>query len=294
MSLELEIIKEDLKVARKYLGDNNFDYVNIIANRIMSNLLVAEGNDKILMTIGWILRDISGEMNLSKGYKDKSKISNAVNEAKTSLDKLIDILAKNEQTEQKILEIYFNYQKRVRKYLLPVPEDSVYTIKPEFTRKVNLMMFKHLSDNQEILIKENNTLIKGIINDLSRCINEHGAKEADYISYLVFRVFDSYYDYVLYSEIGIDGKIKNVESLKSKLSIYIERIEKIVPMMDNDLEELCKYCVNILVDLAIEFRKNYMNYMPIYTPAKKIIEMPEEAKKKIGETIAKAFEEEAT
>lgn len=294
MSLELEIIKEDLKVARKYLGDNNFESVNIIANRIMSNLLVAEGIEKILMTIGWILRDISGEMNLTRAYKDKSKISNAVNEAKTSLDKLIEMLAKNEHTEQKILEIYFNYQKRVRKYLLPVQEDAVYTIKPEFTRKVNLMMIKHLLDNRKLLLQGNNNLIKGIISDISRCINEHGAKEADYILYLVFRAFDSYYDYALYSEIGIDGKIKNVESLESKLSSYIERIEKMVPMMDGDLEELCKYSVDILVDLAIEFRTYYINYMSIYTPVKKMIEMPEEAKKKIGETIAKAFEEEAT
>jgi len=296
MSLINLIIKEDLKVAKKYI-EKRPELINVIGNRIMSNLLVADGNDeKILMLAGWTLREISGNLINIDRLGNESKFSNGMDISKIYLDKLIDLVSRNSYSDIKLCELYVNYEKEIRIHIIPESEDDIYTKKPEFTRKVNLMLIEHFLENKKLLLQENNHLINGLINEMARVINEHGAKEGDYITFLIFKAFDKYYDYATYAEMGFDKKIDNKEQLESKLNPYLDKIIQLVPLLiEDNNEELYKHSGEIFIDLGVEFRKNFINYSDIYIPTlKKEIELPQEAKERISETIAKAFEEETS
>lgn len=295
MSLINQIIKEDLKVAKKYV-DKRPELVNVIGNRIMSDLLVADDDEKILMLAGWILREISGNLINIDRLGNESKFANGIAISKDYLDKLIDLVSKNSYTDIKLCELYVNYEKEIRIHILPESEDDIYTKKPEFTRKVNLLLIKHFIENKKLLLQENNHLVNGLINDMGRVINEHGAKEGDYIIFLIFKAFDKYYDYALYNVLEFDKKIENKEQLESKLNPYIDKINELIPLLIEDKnEELYKHSGEIFIDLSIEFRMNFINFSEIYIHTlKKELELPLEAKERISESIAKAFEEETS
>ena len=296
MSLINQVIKEDLKIAKKYV-DKRPELVSVIGNRIMANLLVAEGNDeKILMLAGWILREISEDLNNINRSGNKSKFTNGISISKKYLDKLSDLVSINSYTYIKLCELYVNYKKDMRIHILPESEDDIYTKKPEFTRKMNLVLINHFLDNKELLLQENNQLVNGLIGDMARVINEHDAKEGDYITFLLFKAFGKYYDYALYNAMGLDKKIENKEQLESKLDPYIDKIRKLLPLLIEDKNEEIYDCSGkFLTNLGIEFRKNFLNFSDIYIPTiKKELELPPEAKERIGQTIAKAFEKETS
>lgn len=265
MSLAVEILKQDLKVAKKYIDKDLYNF-NVISNRIMSNLLVADDDEKILLMVGIILKEMAGELNSIKAFNDETKYSDGVHIAKTYLDKLSDIIATKEYGGNKLLEFYFEYENKILVHLTRPSEDIIYKKQTEFTRKFNLMIIQHFLDNKELLLQENNNLLKGLINEFSRVINLHGGKEADFVIYLVFKSFDKYYEYALYSEIGLNGRIGDKKSLQSKLTPYIENIEKMKQMVEDDeaLDELYKLSTEMLCDLAIRYRKYFINYMDIY------------------------------
>ena len=295
MSLINQVIKEDLKVAKKYV-EKRPELVNVIGNRIMSDILVADDDEKILMLVGWIVREISGNLTNIDRSGNESKFTNGIAISKDYLDKLIALVSKNSYTDIKLCELYVNYEKEIRIHILPESEDDIYTTKPEFTRKVNLYLIKYFMDNKKLLLQKNNHLVNGLINDMGRVINEHGAKEGDYITFLIFKAFDKYYDYALYSVLEFDTKIENKEQLESKLNPYIDKINELIPLLIEDkTEELYKHSGEIFIDLGIEFRKNFINFSDINIHTlKKELELPLEAKEKISETIAKAFEEETS
>jgi len=66
MDTTINVIRQDLKVARNAIDAEEFGMVNVIGNRIMSNLLVEDREE--LMIIGWML-NINCCNHLSCGQK---------------------------------------------------------------------------------------------------------------------------------------------------------------------------------------------------------------------------------
>ncbi|MCX9085488.1 MAG: hypothetical protein OIN87_11915 [Candidatus Methanoperedens sp.] len=291
LSLIIDVLRQDLKVAENAIKNNNFVFVSVIGNRIMSNLLADESKTKELMLIGWIVREISVDLDAIKRLKDQTKLVKSTKVANECIDKIDTMLSKKEYGIKELWNVYFDLEKDIRDSILTTMEDKVYTKKPEFTRQITLVLMKHFLTNRDLLLKQNALLAKGLLNDLSRVINEHGATEAEYIIFIVFKSFDLYFDYAMYSE-TIDGKI-NETALKSKIDSYINVIEKISKNHEaKELEEIYNESTSLVYDLSIEIRKYFINYFIIHTQiVDRKLELPEEAKQKIGETISKAFEE---
>jgi hypothetical protein len=293
ISLIIDVLRQDLKVVENALKVNNFGMVSIIGNRIMSNLLLADASKtKELMLIGWIVKEMGGELEEIKRYKDESKLANGTKIVEENLKKIVTMLSKKEYGNKEVWELYFDFEKKMQVYILNDLEDKSYTRKPEFTHEITLFLLQHFLANKDLLLKQNTQLNKGILNDLSRTINEHGATEGEYIFYIIFKVFDLYFDYVLYSE-TIDGKI-NEASMRPKIDVYINTIEKIYQIYEaKNLEKMYPASIALVYDLSIEIRKYFLNYFIIHTQqfVERKFELPEEAKQRIGETISKAFEE---
>ena len=94
ISLIIDVLRQDLKVAENAINENNFGFVGVIGNRIMSNLLADESKTKEFMLIGWILKDISGELETVKRLKDSNKLTNSTKTAKEYLEKIGTMLSK--------------------------------------------------------------------------------------------------------------------------------------------------------------------------------------------------------
>ncbi len=292
VSLIIDVLRQDLKVAENAINENDFGFVGVIGNRIMSNLLADESKTKEFMLIGWILKDISGELETVKRLKDTTKLASSTKIAKEYLEKIGAMLSKKAYGDKELWQLYFDLEKNMRDNLLSKLEDKSYTRKPEFTRKITLVYLQHFLANKDLLLKQNALLTKGILNDLARNINEHGATQAEHIIYIVFKAFDLYFDYVFYSETLPDGKI-NETGLKPKIDRYTNIIDKIYKIYESEkLNDIYPESTALVYDLSIEMRKYFLSYFIIHAQvAERKVELPEEAKQKISETISKAFEE---
>jgi len=290
MDTTTNVIRQDIKVAKNVIDDEDFGMVNVIGNRIMSNLLV-EGREE-LMIIGWMLKDLGGELGSIKERKEEEKLKDAIKSAKKHLDELGDMLVHKRTSASDLWDRYFDIEKKIRKTLLSKSEADEYKEEHEFSKKAAIMLIEHLHSNRELLLKKNNRLISGVANDLSRIVNEHGGKEA-IIVYLVFRALDHYHRYLLYEE-GIDGKIEDESRFKSKIDEYIDEIYEMASMIrDAQIDNLYEYSNRILGKLGSEYRKYFINYLDIpRIVVEREIEIPEKAKEKIGDIVSKSFEKE--
>ena len=290
MDTTINVIRQDLKVAKNAIDDKDFGMVNVIGNRIMSNLLVEDRVE--LMIIGWMLKDLGGELGGIKERKEEEKLKDAIKSAKEHLDELGDMLVHKRTSASDLWDRYFDIEKKIRKDILSKSEADEYKEEDEFSKKAAIMLIEHLHSNRELLLKKNNRLISGVANDLSRIVNEHGGKEA-IIVYLVFRALDHYHRYLMYEE-GIDGKIEDESIFKSKIDGYIDKVYEMASMIrDAQIEDLYEYSNRILGKLGSEYRKYFINYLDIpRIVVEREIEIPEKAKEKIGDIVSKSFEKE--
>jgi len=292
METVIEVIKQDISAAIKALDKDDFRFINTMGNRIASNLLIGERKD--LMIIGYLLREIGLEFGIIKG-KDEKRLGKCREFGRKFLRGLQSIISRDKINTKEIWELYYDYEDNVRKYIPMDIEISVYKDIPEFTGKTTSMLAKHLEANKEVLLRENNQLIGGVLNELTRVINVHGLERRDLIFYLLLQSLIGYYEYLLYSETR-DGSLENKEEFKKKIYPYVDKIVDLVSNFDSsDLEKMYNRSNEILGELCSEWRKFFINYMEIIRtyPERRVEIIPEEAKKKIGETIAKALEEEA-
>jgi hypothetical protein len=290
MDTTINVIRQDIKVARNAIDGKDFGMVNVIGNRIMSNLLVEDREE--LMIIGWMLKDLGGELAGIKERKEESKLENAIKLAKEHLDELGDMLTAKRTSASDLWDRYFDIEKKIRKSLLSKLEDEVYKEELEFSKKAAIMLLEHFHSNRELLLKKNNQLISGVANDISRVVNDHGGKEATVV-FLVFKALDRYCEYLMYEE-GDDGKIEDESRFKSKIDGYIDNIYEMASMIRNGrMEDLYEHSNHILGKLGSEYRKFFINYLePLRVVVERKIEIPEKAKEKIGDIVSKSFEKE--
>lgn len=291
MDTTINVLKQNIKVAQKAVDDKDFAQVNIIGNRVMSDLLV--GARRELMIIGWMLKDLSGELSIIKELNDDAEPPEVLKLSKEHLGELKDLIEKKTASPENLWDRYLVFEKNIRKYLLPQSEADLYKVEPEFSKKAAIMMIEHLESNRELLLDEKNQLIFGIANDLSRIVNEHGGEEAA-IVYLVFRALGHHYRYLMYEAMDKNG-IQNKDSLMSKIGKYIDDINLMASMIRDepqDKDKLYQHSNKILGDLGLEFRKYVLNYVDIpKVVVEGKLELPEKAKETIGNLISKSFEE---
>ena len=290
MDTTINVIRQDLKVAKKAIDDEELGMVNVIGNRIMSNLLVEDREE--LMIIGWMLKDLGGELGGIKERKEESKLEDAKKLAKPHLDELREMLTAKRTSASDLWDRYFDIEKKIRKDILSKSEADEYKEEHEFSKKAAIMLIEHLHSNRELLLKKNNQLISGVANDLSRVVNEYGGKEA-IVVYLVFRALDHYYRYLIYEEV-VDGKIEDKSRFKSKIDEHIDKVYEMASMIrDAQIDDLYEYSNRILGKLGSAYRKYYTNYLDIpRIVVEREIEIPEKAKEKIGDIVSKSFEKE--
>ena len=306
------IIKQDLEVAEKSIDKNDFALVSIIGNRIMSNVLTANKTD--LLLLGLIVRDLGFDLSWieikNKNIKDKSKPKNKSPKAELYLElntakeisKNCLVLIEDEIARGHIdaISFYNKYEileSQLRLFLLSDCEKTSYDDQPEYSRLFAINSIDMFYSFRAVLFAGNNNLIQSIAGELSRNYNEHGGKEALMV-YFVFKLFLDFYKYVQI-ELFFSESQNMIWNTKDKLNEYSELIYKFRShLIDGKIDIINNAFNEIITRIGVDFRIYYLNYGDITirtqgeAPRKAKIELPKEAKQKIGDIIAKSLQSE--
>lgn len=291
--LIIETISQDMGVAIAALKEDEFVLVNILGNRIATNLMV--GNRNELIMIGFLLKEIPSELGRIGEVNDR-KLPECKNRGIEFIKNLQKLLNKDEVDIGGIWKEYENYEKDIKKYLLTKSEASIYKESQNFTKETRLMLLQHLNKNKVLLLRERNDLIDGVIREFLRVINTHGFYPEDLVFYLLMKAFGSYYNYFIYDYFG--GEETDKKEKEREINSYVEKIHELF-LAENKLDDIYEQSADMIGELGVKWRKYFINYGEIRLLLRAEggaeiprMEIPEEAKKKIGEVITEGLKKE--
>src|SRR6267143_437481 len=287
MSYDGTIFKQDLKAIMNALGKDDFESLNIYANRIMSNAHIFKDSER--MICGLLIKDLALTLYPLAVQKSPKPKSTAKALAAGFLRKIYD-QQENVSTENLWSE-YHTFSNKVNDSLLKEHEESAYSgNNAEFTHAAVKILIKKLSQNKQKLCDPNCLLFKGILNEISRLYKVHGGELSDEFAYALITALDRCYEYI----VSIFGNTAGFE--KEVDTRIMPEIEKILSIMENVERQQGRWINEIdskLFELCSQWREYFLLYMEHGEPAKeKVVRLPEESRKKLTEAIARSLEEE--
>lgn len=255
-------------MAEKKINKADFQFVTIIGNRIMTNLLVAEKND--LMIVGWLIRDLGLDLLAIASYikdgKSKGQRGDAIEEVKKlSIDYLKFIreeIIQESINAETLFDKYYVLQSKLRKRILNDAEATTYDSQTEFSKLFAIKMIDIFYSNKKILLTKQNNLLPAIANELSRTYNAHGGKEILY-AYFVFKAFNDFYKYA-YLEMFLNEEKNVLWDTKSKVEEYSGLIYEFKSKLISSDSDLVWAAFNDIVSkIGLDFRLYYLNYSEI-------------------------------
>lgn len=284
MSSLRKATEEDLRAALEAFRKDSFGDVNLFANRIMANAVF--DTDTTLFLPGFFLKDAA----LIFGALKTREKAISYSTAKSHGFKFVEFLQKSLSssiTEEQLWKKFHGFLDIIRKFEMSEFEKASYSDNPEFTKKAFSWLFDYLKKNTEILFDKNNLLLKGILNEMSRIFRVHSGGLSEIVLMSLVKALDRYYEYIrkIYER---PNNLIDEERVKRDVLPYIDQIKKVY-RSELKLSE----ADSILWNLVRGWREFFIQRMELFTPTVRFergIEMPEELKKKLSESVTKALE----
>jgi hypothetical protein len=278
-------MQEDLKSVQRSCEADDFENMNVFANRMMSNAVIE--SDRKFMLIGFLLKDSAIEMLQLRGAAKDGAISTAKSLVTRFAQNLDDLSRRADFDEEAMWNEYVDLSERIRRFhLLPV-EEKAYSANREFTRKVANWMLDHLTSNQELLLEPKSRLLKGCLNEIGRAYRVHGADRREIVIFSLLTALDRVYSYARFAY--LKGTELDTRRMQDTIFPYLDRISKVVSG-----EIQAKTVDDILCELIAKWREAFVNYMELREVSGMAVErgvqLPEETKKKITEAITSSLE----
>ncbi len=248
-------IKQDLNVARQYFRLKNFELLGKMGDRIMSNLLL--GEEKDLMIIGYLVKEVSEEF-IGIRDEDPVRLNGCMDAGEKFIRDLSDSLSDDFEPTL-IWEHYSNYKTKIVEFIPTDVELMVYQKDVEFTAKTTRRLMKLLDENRPLLLDNYNNLLLSILNEQKRVINIYGFTKSDLILYMSLKAFYEYYLYLLAFKMAnnMEG-----EAISGKVYHYVDKISQ----LPTGFEAMSKESNKILGELGYKTRMFYMeNVDPVET-----------------------------
>jgi len=256
------IIGQDLEVAENLVVREDFSSVQMIGNRIMTNLFAADKSE--LMILGWIVKELGLEFT-SLQTKKNDKLNEAKEHFKDFLKRSRYEIQRGNSNSKTYWEAYNTIEAKIRVIELPDHERTVYNDQVGFSKNFAIKMIDVFYSNKDMLFLKHNNLIPVITNELSRNYNQHGGEET-LAAYFVFRAFDNYYRYA-FVEMFVIREAEIFTRTKAKLNDYIKCIYNLKQaLVDQNLGNLYNVLDEILIRLGIDYRLYYLKYADIAFP----------------------------
>jgi hypothetical protein len=275
-----EVIEQDAKAAYSAFKNDDFRDMNIFANRIMSNAVLSE--DYRFVLVGFFLKEIARIYGLMKARKDLSAFSTAKSLGDTYLKSIGLGKSFNELWEE-----YYQFYGRVGEHRLDEYEKESYKKNVEFTRYAFRWLIGKLSEDRNILLNENNQFVHGILNEMDRIIRVHGGELNHLYAWSLVRALQLYYSYVDYF-----GKEERKQIIEKSVFSYIDDIAKTLLKDPIDPNEVTNLLQRVIVDWRICFLHFMERAELVPIEGEKKVQITEETRKKISESVTKALEEE--
>lgn len=289
MPYSQDIFQQDLRAVKDALEKEDFDNLNIFANRITGNSYIFA--DKPRMICGLILKDMALTL-LPLAQSKKSKSVTTAKALAAGFFKKLSDHAKGEINTLYLWEEYHSFSNSVKRNLMDEHEDVSYKGEDSaFTHEGVMFLLKLLKTRKDALHQPECLLFKGILNEISRLYKVHGGELSDEFAFFLITALDRCHEYVLeifgHDEtiLGkeVDGKIgPEVDNVLEIMNKVEESKGKWIPEVD---EELFK--------LGSMWREYFILYMEHGKQAKEMaVRLPAESRKKLTEAIARSLEEE--
>jgi len=285
IALTNKSLLEDLNVTALALEQDDYDNMNIFANRIMSDATIVSDNK--LLLIGFFLKDVATEMMELTATKKASALATAKTHASAFVSKMKELAKQKDFEEKEMWKAYVDFSDDIRKFHLMPAEEKSYADDTGFTREVATWLLKRLHEEQDNLLERKNQFLKGILNELGRTYRVHGAEEREIVLLSLLTALDRFYDYVRFACEAPDGSL-DAEKIKERLFPYIDRTLQAMETVETTKIDA------LLCELVVKWREAFIRYMDIRrivrVPVEKGVQLPEETKKRITEAVTKALD----
>lgn len=247
-----EILSQDFEYCLKAFENDNFNLMNIAANRLMENSIFLE--NKEIFLIAAIFKDIAndymGIVQKKRNTLNSAKVlgKNTIDSIKLNLNKSISI--------EKLLRDFFEFTVNINDFHKDELESQVYLKNTKFTSLVFEKILKFLEENKSSLKKINSTLLTGILNVMIRIFKNHSCTLKENMVYLYFKLLTLLHLYVIEKTFPEEQIIE--EDFKKYLEIHIDYIVK--SYLNNDLD-FEKYCSK-LWEIGKQYRELYLIFNP--------------------------------
>jgi len=282
-----EICRQDFTAARLAFEERDFRLLNILGNRSMSNVLFGNGkDDNILALPGFFLKDVALDF---LTLKDETRIADLYRTARDSIER-IDEAFKRELDLAEFWSTFSKYSNDARGAGRTVAEGKAYKDNLAFTSQAFSILMSTVVD-KDLVFQQHSMVIKGFLYEADRIIRCHGADDTDFLTTLLMRCADWLNDYYRQAFSSGQGVI-DLERVKGKLLPLLESIKQ---WRDEKEKSPFKNASTILCNAIVEWRRCFVLYLErsrVSAEAERRIELPVEAKKRIGETIADALQKD--
>ncbi len=286
MSYDLEAYKQDFKAAQLALEAEDFELMNIFANRMMANASIFK--DSKFALPGFFLKDIALALLPLKERRSPTPLVTAKNVTESYVKELFENTKEGKFSLKHLWESYLDFYNRVRVTLLNEQEKESYIKEmPNFTHIAYQRLLEFLDANKELLHHKRCRLLAGIINEMDRISRAHGIELADLLIRSLIVSLNRCYEYVSTTS---DSQEEFTKRVKEEILHYIPRILQVTEIIEKSVEE----ANSLLWELIDQWREYFMKYMEIPRPilVKEREELPEEVRKRLIEGVAKALEKE--
>lgn len=288
MGIAFEITREDFAAACEVFNSKNFELMNVFSNRLMSNAVFGEPDDHIYAVIGFFLKDLA--LDFAKVGKESSISEEMQPFANLFLEGLDD--AFKEQFDLKAAwEGYQKYVDSTRRLRMTDAEKASYKDNPEYTNRILGFLVNKILKSEEAIFHENSQAFKGIAGEAERLLKAHGILSKDLVLVSLISAMDRLYDYARFSCVSGSGQI-NLDLFKERIGPFVQEIAQFYENSNLSAEASYKAGSKILIKLIQEWRLYFVKFTELLRVGgseERRIEIPMEAKKKIGETISQAL-----
>jgi hypothetical protein len=283
----LAMLSKNIEVAKLSFKKDDFQLMNIIGNRIMSDSLFGEVRE--ISLFGFFIKQAALNYLSLKSRLDDSDFTGTKLVGESYLNILSSAAEKIDDVKLWADYHEFNIQIRERS-ILDVDKQikEIYGDDLKITEFIRNWLIDFFSKNREILFDAKNNLVQGLIDEFQRVGFSYGYQVIDTITFSCLIALDRCWEYFVYQHNTASGEVDK-EAVRTKLFPYIDKIKEI----SSSKEINYKGVTSVLSQLIESWRESFIYYHELRPRSfEKPIELSEEAKKKLSAVVSKSLQKE--
>ena len=287
--LNVEMYTKNMKVAALSFKMEDFQLMNVIGNRIMSDCLF--GDNETFALFGFFVKQMALNYLNLKPRIAQSDFLGAKLIGEDYLGILLSTSLNMNVDMSKPWLDYHEFNIKIEQYSASDIDKSIkgiYGDNPNITENVRYWLVDFLVKDREMLYDSKNNFLKGLLDEFQRVGLTYNYTIIDTIIFSCLIALDRYYEYFVFQHTSGNGVV-DAEKVKTTFFPYIDKVKQFSSSREVDYREV----THLLWQLIKSWRESFIYYRELpYKTVQKPIELSKEDKKKLSEAISKALQKE--